>query len=270
MISLFFVGEIRKVIGLKPYKGYLIDLDGTMYRGNEEIKGAKEFIAHLNRMDIPYLFITNNSTLTREDVVEKLARFQIETTKNNVLTTAVATANYIKGRKDDATCYVIGENGLKEACKTAGITFSNTVCDFVVIGLDREITYEKLASASLLIRKGAQFISTNRDAAIPTEKGLLPGNGAITAAVATSTKTTPLFIGKPEKIIMDEALRLLKLRKNEVLMIGDNYETDICAGIKSDIDTLMVLTGFTTAEDLLYVKKQPTYVMADLYDYLNE
>lgn len=251
------------------YEGYLIDLDGTMYRGNEAIRGAKEFIEQLNEQKIPYLFVTNNSTLTRQDVVKKLFNFGVHTTEDHVLTSATATANYIKRRHSEARCFVIGEKGLRQALEDVEIKLCNDHCDFVVIGLDREISYHKLAKASLEIRKGASFISTNKDAAIPTEHGLLPGNGAITAAITKSTGVDPVFIGKPEKVIMEEALQLIGLNKDQVLMIGDNYETDILAGINAEIDTLMVLTGFSTQKDLVGVQKQPTYIKSDLLEWMH-
>lgn len=250
------------------YEGFLIDLDGTMYRGNERIKGAKEFIDYLNKKKYPYLFITNNSTLTKEAVVEKLAHFDIKTTENNVLTSAIATANYIKNLNQEARCFVIGETGLQQAIQAAGLQMTDYQSDYVVVGLDREITYEKIAKANLLIRDGATFISTNKDAAIPTEKGLLPGNGALTAAIAVSSGVDPLFVGKPDKIIMEEALKLLALSRENVLMIGDNYQTDILAGIHAQVDTLMVLTGFSTRENVLEVARKPTYIKENLLEWM--
>lgn len=254
------------------YQGYLIDLDGTMYRGKEEIAGAKEFIARLNEAEIPYIFITNNSSMPATAVVEKLASFQIETTVDHVLTSALATAKYIQKEKPAAPCYVIGEAGLQEAMANAGLIVTDVDCDYVVVGIDRDINYEKLKKASLLIQGGARFISTNRDAAIPTEEGLVPGNGSLTALLAVSSGVEPTFIGKPEPIIMNEALQMIGLKRDEVLMIGDNYTTDISAGLESNIDTLMVLTGFSKEEDILHLprEEQPTYIMDDLYVWMKE
>lgn len=268
VVSLFYCkGSV-----MLAYQGYLIDLDGTMYRGKEEIPGAKEFIARLNEEEVPYVFITNNSSLAETAVVEKLASFDINTSVDHVLTSAVATAKYIQSQKSGARCYVIGEDGLQEAIADAGLLVTDVDCDFVVVGIDRDINYEKLKKASLLIQQGATFVSTNRDAAIPTEEGLVPGNGSLTALLAVSSGIDPIFIGKPETIIMNEALQMIGLARNEVLMIGDNYTTDISAGIRSEIDTLMVLTGFSTEADLAHLSEaeQPTYVMEDLYVWMEE
>lgn len=249
------------------YEGYLIDLDGTMYRGNESIEGAKEFVAYLHENSIPHLFITNNSTSTRESVVDKLARFGIQTTEDKILTSAIAAANYIKENQQGDRICMIGEEGLEKALQQSRLTVTKKDSDYVVIGLDRELTYEKLAKACLHIRNGAKFISTNKDAAIPTENGLVPGNGSITKLVEVSSGVKPIYIGKPEPIMMQQALQLLKLPKENVLMVGDNYETDILFGIHANVDTLMVLTGFSTKEDLLHVGLQPTYVEENLINW---
>ena len=136
--------------------------------------------------------------------------------------------------------------------------------DYVVVGIDRTITYEKLAKACIAVRNGATFISTNGDIAIPTERGLLPGNGSLTAVITVSTEVEPIFIGKPESIIMEQALTQLGTSKEETLMIGDNYRTDILAGIHAGIDTLLVHTGVTTKEHLETVEEQPVYTAQTL------
>jgi 4-nitrophenyl phosphatase len=149
----------------------------------------------------------------------------------------------------------MAEKGFKEADEDA---------DFVVTGIDREITYEKLAVACLAVRNGARFVSTNGDIALPTERGLLPGNGAFTSLIAVSTQTKPLFIGKPESIIMEQALQVLGTGKNETLMVGDNYDTDILAGMRAGLDTLLVHTGVTTKELLEGYEQKPTYTIDTL------
>jgi len=133
-----------------------------------------------------------------------------------------------------------------------------------VLGIDREITYEKLALGAIAIRNGAKFVSTNADIALPTERGLLPGNGALTSVLAVATQTKPVFIGKPEPIITEQALEYLGSKKEETIMVGDNYDTDILAGIRTGIDTLLVHTGVTTKEMLKTKEVQPTYTVDTL------
>lgn len=249
---------------MKSYKGYLIDLDGTMYRGTEQIAEAAGFINDLRKRDIPYLFVTNNSSRTPAQVADKLRSIGISTEDDQVFTTSMATANYIAEQKKGASVYVVGEEGIIEALKEKGMKLVEEHPDYLVMGIDRGINYEKLSKACLAVRNGAVFISTNGDIAIPTEQGLLPGNGSLTAVVSVSTQVQPIFIGKPESVIVEQALRVLGVPKEETIMVGDNYDTDILAGINAGIDTLLVHTGVTTKERLKQYKEQPTHVVDTL------
>lgn len=255
---------------MKPYKGYLIDLDGTMYRGTERILEAVEFVKQLHERDLPYLFVTNNSSRTPAQVAEKLREFDIPATEQQVFTTSQATANFIYDQNNHASVYCIGEEGIRHALEEKSIQFADENADYVVLGIDREISYEKLSVACLAVRNGAIFISTNGDIAIPTERGLLPGNGSLTSVVTVSTQTKPIFIGKPESIIMEQALKVLGTSKEETLMVGDNYDTDIMAGINAGLDTLLVHTGVTTQEHLKGYSVQPTYVVNSLKEWVVE
>lgn len=252
------------VISMKKYKGYLIDLDGTMYKGSEKIEAAGDFVKKLKEKDIPYLFVTNNSSRTPAQVAQKLREFDIPAEEDLVFTTSQATANYIYEQKKDASVYVIGEEGIRSALEEKKFPFGGETADYVVIGIDREISYEKLAVACLAVRNGATFISTNGDIAIPTERGLLPGNGSLTSVIAVSTQTKPIFIGKPESIIMEQALKVLGTSKDETLMVGDYYDTDILAGMNAGLDTLLVHTGVTTKEMLTGYDRKPTYAIDSL------
>jgi 4-nitrophenyl phosphatase len=249
---------------MKKYKGYLIDLDGTMYKGTERIDAASEFVKKLRNNGIPYLFVTNNSSRTPAQVAEKLHEFDIPAEEKLVFTTSQATANYIYDIKKDAAIYVIGEEGLRSALEEKGFQFTGENADFVVVGIDRSISYEKLTVACLAVRNGAVFISTNADIAIPTERGLVPGNGSLTSVITVSTQTKPIFIGKPESIIMEQALKVLGTSKEETLMVGDYYDTDILAGMNTGLDTLLVHTGVTTKELLVNYDQKPTYTIDSL------
>ena len=253
---------------MKNYQGYLIDLDGTMYRGTERIEEAADFIQRLKNKAIPYLFVTNNSSRTPEQVAQKLNDFDIPATPQQVFTTSMATAQYIYQKNEQASIYVIGEEGIKEALKKKGFHFKEEKPDYVVVGIDREINYEKLAIACLAVRNGATFISTNADIALPTERGFLPGNGSITSVISVSTQVDPVFIGKPESIIMEQALAFLGTKQEETMMVGDFYDTDILAGIRSGIDTLLVHTGVTTKEQLRDKQIQPTYAIDSLSEWI--
>jgi 4-nitrophenyl phosphatase len=249
---------------MKSYRLFLIDLDGTIYRGTEEIEEASIFIQQLQEAGQEYLFLTNNSSKRQSDVVQHLATFGIKAEENQVYSTSLATAHYIAKQKAGASVFMIGEEGLLVALEEAGCRLITededlTSCDFVIIGIDRHITYEKLTKAALAIRSGAIFISTNADKALPTERGLLPGNGSLTACLTTTTGVDPLFIGKPESFMIDLILEQRGLNKEDLIMIGDNYETDILAGIKAGIDTAIVFTGYTSKKQLEGYETKPTY-----------
>ena len=249
---------------IKDYKGYLIDLDGTMYKGKEPISEAPDFINRLRKAKKPFLFVTNNSTSSPKEVAKKLTeQFQVEAYEEEIYTSSLATADYLK-TLGGSTVYVVGEKGLHEAVTEAGFTIDEEAPDHVVVGLDRALTYEKCEIATLAIQKGASFIATNKDTNLPTERGMVPGAGSVVALIEKATRIEPTFVGKPETIIMDEAIKKIGLDKNEVLMVGDNYETDILAGINNEIDTLLVFTGFTTEEDMETIIDQPTYTIQKL------
>lgn len=250
---------------MKAYQAYLIDLDGTLYKGNETIQGARAFIDYLNAENIPHLYVTNNSTKSPDDVVQKLKSMGINAKPQEVVTSAMATADYIATEKPGASVYMVGASGLETALKEAGLQLkSDTDVDFVVMGLDEQITYEKLTIATLAVQKGATFISTNKDPSIPKEQGFLPGNGSLTSVVTVSSKTDPIFIGKPEPPIMKKALDLLQVSPTDVAMIGDLYETDILSGINVGIDTIHVQTGVTSKEEAMSKPIPPTYSVRDL------
>lgn len=249
------------------YKGYLIDLDGTAYHGTKVVEETLQFVQTLHEKNIPYLFLTNNSTKTPQMVADTLSDLGYPVTKEQVYTPSMATAQYIYDQNPQAKVYMIGEVGLETALVEKGLTITSEAPDYVVIGLDREITYEKLSLACLAIRNGAKFISTNGDVAIPTERGLLPGNGALTSVITVSTGVEPTFIGKPERIIMEEALKLIQLPAQDVAMIGDNYFTDILAGIHANMPTIYIEGGVSKREDVMNYDTPPTHVLKDLTEF---
>jgi 4-nitrophenyl phosphatase len=235
-----------------------------MYRGREAIPEAIAFVKQIQQKGLRYVFVTNNSSKTPETVAEHLNGMGFDACPEDVLTASLAAAQYLSEKTPHARLYVIGEEGLKTALRDKGFELTDRNPDAVIIGIDRNIHYEKLAKACLAIRGGAAFYSTNSDAAVPTEKGLLPGNGALTAAISYSTQKEPVFIGKPHTIIMEQAHKVLGTPKEETIMIGDNYDTDILAGIRYGIDTLLVHTGVTSPDMLTDKQPQPTYAASSL------
>ncbi len=248
----------------KTYNAYCLDLDGTIYRGKEVVEEAVEFVLRLQQKDIEPFFVTNNASMTQQQLNAKLAGFGISAQPTRIISSAVAAAKYIKRWHPGKTVYMIGSDGLDQALHKEGIAQVEASADIVLIGLDRTLTYDKLATACLEVRKGAVFLSTNQDLAFPSEKGFLPANGAITKLVSASTGIEPIFIGKPE-IHMLEAIQLESgFEKSEMVMIGDNYDTDIQAGIRFGIDTIHVNTGISSTAVVQGKAQPPTYTIENL------
>lgn len=248
-----------------PYKGYLIDLDGTIYQGKNRIPAGERFIKRLQEKGLPYLLVTNNTTRTPEMVQDMLSKqFNVETGIETIYTATMATVDYMNDMNRGKTAYVIGETGLKSAIAAAGYVEELENPAYVVVGLDSQVTYDMLATATLAIQKGALFVGTNPDLNIPTERGLMPGAGALNALLEAATRVKPVFIGKPNAIIMNKSLEVLGIQRSEAVMVGDNYLTDIMAGIQNDIATILVTTGFTRPEEVPTLPIQPDHVLSSL------
>ncbi|MDR0297230.1 MAG: TIGR01457 family HAD-type hydrolase [Streptococcaceae bacterium] len=252
----------------KDYKGYIIDLDGTIYLGEGRIPAGEDFIHRLQAAGIPYLFVTNNTTRRPEVVAERLAtKFNINTSVASIYTASRATADYMDELGLEKTVYIIGGDGLKSEILGRGYVENRENPAYVVVAVDMELTYEKLKTATFAIQRGAKFIGTNPDLNLPTSDGLLPGSGSIVACVKASTQVEPTFIGKPEAIITDLVVHQMGLDKSDLLVVGDNYLTDIRTGIDNGIDTLLVTTGFTKPEEVATLPDAPTYVVSSLEEW---
>lgn len=204
----------------------------------------------MQRERVPFLLLTNNSTRTPGQYVTKLAKMGIAIEESDVLTSAQATALYMERiALPGARVYAIGEEGLRDALREK-YTLTQEGADFVVVGMDRSLTYEKLKTATLLIRRGARFIATNPDKTLPTEVGLIPGNGAILAALVAATGVAPFVVGKPEPAIFDLALARMGVGKEGAAVIGDRLETDILGGQRAGLITILVLSGATSRKEL--------------------
>lgn len=251
---------------MKSYRGYFIDLDGTTYKGKERIPAAARFIKRLQDHGKQVLFVTNNSTRSPEFVANNLrTNHDIHVSADNVYTTALATADYLDSKAGNhRRVYMIGESGLQQALLARKFILTADHPDYVVVGLDTNVTYHKFEIAVLAIRAGATFIGTNADSNLPNERGMVPGAGSLVALVQYATQRTPLMIGKPEATIMQMALRKCHLNKDQVIMVGDNYRTDILAGIHVGMDTLLVYTGLSTKADIAKVRIKPTYEVDSL------
>ncbi|XJS11451.1 TIGR01457 family HAD-type hydrolase [Aerococcaceae bacterium WGS1372] len=257
---------------MKQYKGYLVDLDGTTYKGKERIPEAELFICELINRGIPFKIVTNNATKSVEEITDNLNNYyNIPVEQSHIYTSIIAMGDYLLEHHEGENIFVVGEKALIDYLKKIGFTInSDEKIDVVVQGLDREVEYNKLTTAVRAILNGAEYLVTNTDRLIPTENGFIPSSGAITSFIEFATRTKPTVMGKPNQPIMQGAIERLGLDHSEVLMIGDNYDTDILAGINLGIDTLLVLTGITRREDIKHITKQPSYIVDSLSDWMEK
>jgi NagD protein len=253
--------------------GYLIDMDGVLYRGNELIPGADHFVNELRARGVPFLFLTNNSQRTRRDVVAKLARMGIEVEEEHVFTCAIATARFLAAQKPGGTAFVIGEGGLLNALHQNGYAVVDHEPDYVVVGEGRTFNLELVESAVNMIQRGAKLIATNLDPSCPTADGLRPGCGAMVAMLEAATGVRAFSVGKPSPVMMRAARKELGLTTDETTMIGDTMETDILGAVQLGFHSVLVLSGGTRREDLSHYTYQPEFVVdsvAELADLLEE
>lgn len=249
-------------------RGYLIDMDGVVYRGATAIPGAAEFIAHLHEEEIPYLFLTNNSTYTPLDVVFKLQKMGIETTQEHVYTSGMATAAFLHQQKPNGTAFVIGEGGLLLALNEVQYAITRSRPDFVVVGEGRTLTYEMCEVAHRCIANGAGLISTNADTWCPTDEGPRPGCGAIVALLEAATGKNAYHVGKPNPFMMRAARKRMGLSTDEITMIGDTMETDIRGATDLGFRSVLVLTGSTERTQLADYPFQPTRIVESIAELL--
>src|SRR6516162_165953 len=247
--------------------GYLIDMDGVVYRGTELIPGADRFVSLLRDRDIPFCFLTNNSQRTRRDVVARLSRMGIEVEEEHFFTCAMATARFLAAQKPNGTAFVIGEGGLLNALHTNGYAIVDHDPDYVVVGEGRTFTMELLETAVRMILGGAKLIATNLDPNCPTATGLRPGCGATVAMLEAATGVKAFSVGKPSPVMMRAARKELGLTTDQTTMIGDTMKTDILGGVQLGFHTILVLSGSTRREDLQRYAFRPEIIVDTLAEF---
>jgi NagD protein len=247
--------------------GYLIDMDGVIYRGHELIPGADRFVNELIDASIPFLFLTNNSQRTRRDVAYKVNRLGIRVDEEHVFTCAMATARFLARQKPNGTAYVIGEGGLLNALHNNGYTIVDKDPDYVVVGEGRTLNFEMVEAALTMIKNGAKLISTNIDPNCPTQNGgTRPGCGAIVAMLEAASGVKAFSAGKPSPVMFRAARKELGLRTNETIVIGDTMDTDILGGAQLGFKTILVMSGGTQPDDLKDYAFRPTKIVDSVAD----
>lgn len=250
-------------------RGFLIDMDGVIYRGHELIPGADRFIAELRNRSIPFLFLTNNSQRTRRDVAVKLRRMGIDVTDEHIFTCAMATARFLAAQKPGGTAYVIGEGGLLHALHHNGYSVVDHDPDYVVVGEGRAFNCEMIDTAVRHIFAGAKLIATNLDPNCPTSNGIRTGCGAIVSMLEAATGRKAFSVGKPSPVMMRMACRDLGISTGHATIIGDTMETDILGGAQMGYRTILVLSGGTRSEDLGLFAYRPDVVVDSVADLCN-
>lgn len=247
-------------------RGYVLDMDGVLYRGNQMIPEVPAFLDTLRNAGIPVAMATNNSTLSPAQYVTKLAGMGIDVAENTIVTSGVATATYLKARFPSGTrAYVVGMAALEEAVFGDGYFIqARHDVDVVISGADFELVYEKLKIACLCLRAGAAYVATNADATYPSEEGLIPGSGTIVAALRACTGVEPVVVGKPGTVLTESAMELIGVAPEETVMLGDRLETDILSGQRAGTRTVLVLTGVSDRAEIDATGIQPDLVIDTL------
>ena len=243
-------------------KGIILDLDGTVYRGACEIDGAGEFCANMASKGVRCLFVTNRSNRTPDEIQAQLNNYGIACNIEDIMTTSMAAAKHV----GSGSAYMVGEEGLRQALEEQGITITENRPDYVIVGWDRSVTFDKLKVATRLIHEGATFIATNPDPRLTTHEGIFPGTGAIVAAITTAAQQDPLVIGKPEPLLFNEAIEILGFERSHVIAVGDSLDTDIAAGGNAAIRTALMLTGHSLRKDVVDSEYTPTWICSSFLD----
>jgi NagD protein len=228
---------------------YLMDMDGVLVHEEELIPGADRFVRRLEETGHRYLLLTNNSVYTPRDLAARLAATGLQVPEQAIWTSALATARFLDQQRPQGTAYVIGEAGLTTAMHERGYVLSERDPDYVVLGETRAYSSEAITRAIRLIAAGARFIATNPDPTGPAPAGPQPATGAVAALISKATGVEPYFVGKPNPLMMREALRAIDAHSESTVMIGDRMDTDIVAGLEAGMETVLVLTGISTRVD---------------------
>jgi HAD superfamily hydrolase (TIGR01457 family) len=251
------------------YDALLLDLDGVIYRGEEPIAHAPEVLSTLRSEGACLRFLTNNSSRTPEQVAEKLARVGVRAEPAEIVTSALATADLLRDRS--GTAFVIGQDGIRTALAAAGVRIVDGEperVDHVVVGVDVEVTYARLAVACVLVERGARLIATNPDGSFPVPDALWPGAGALLAVITTTTGARAEIVGKPFEPLFRMAARVAGASRP--LVVGDRLDTDIAGANACGWDSVLVLTGVSTREEVDGSPHRPTHVLEDLRSLLED
>jgi len=252
--------------GGREIRSWLIDMDGVLVREGHPIPGASEFLAALRSAGRPFLILTNNSTYTRRDLVERLGAQGLEVTEEAVWTSALATARFLDDQRPGGSAFAIGEAGLTGALEEVGYTLTATEPDYVVLGETRTYDFDRLTQAIRLIEAGSRFIATNPDPTGPSREGPLPATGSVAALISRACGVEPYFVGKPNPLMMRSALNAIDAHSETTAMVGDRMDTDVVAGLEAGLEAILVLSGVTSPAEAERFPYRPSLVVDSVAD----
>ncbi len=251
---------------LREKKGFICDMDGVIYHGEKLLPGVKEFVNWLYENDKEFLFLTNNSSRTPLELKLKLQTMGLDIDESHFYTSALATAKFVSEQTYHCSAYVIGDPGLVGALYQAGVVITDKDPDYVIIGESVNYNYESICKAVNLVRAGSKLIGTNCDLTGPTTEGILPACKALIAPIEMASGKSAYFVGKPNPLMMRTGLRMLGVHSEEAVMIGDRMDTDIVSGIESGLDTVLVLTGITSRDEIDLYPYRPRLILNGVGD----
>lgn len=246
---------------IQSKSAFICDMDGVLYHGNRLIPGAVEFVKWLNENNKKFLFLTNSSERSPRELAQKLGRLGINVSEDHFYTSALATASFLKSQCPGGSIFAIGEPGLVNALYDAGFSFNDVNPDYVVFGETRSLNYEKIETAVRLVHKGAKLIGTNSDLTAPSENGIIPACRALISPIELTCGKSAYFVGKPNPLMMRHGLKKLGCHREDACIIGDRMDTDIVAGIESELDTILVLSGVSTEETIKSFPYRPRFIL---------
>jgi len=251
-------------------KGFICDMDGVIYHGSKILDGVADFVNWMIDNDKKFVFLTNSPEKTPHELSMKLERMGLKVSADHFYTSAMATAAFLKSQNSGCTAYVIGEAALTKALYDQGIYMNDVNPEYVVVGETRTYNFEKIEKAIELVNNGAKLIGTNPDITGPTEKGVMPATGSLIAPIEIATGKKAYFVGKPNPLMLRHGLKKINCHSEEIAFIGDRMDTDIIAGIESNVDTVLVLSGVTAINDIDKFPYRPKYILNGVGDVIKE
>ena len=246
--------------------GFICDMDGVIYHGSKILDGVVEFVNWMQENDKKFVFLTNSPERTPHELSMKLERMGLSVSAEHFYTSAMATAEFLHSQNPNCTAYVIGEAALTKALYDHKIYMNDVNPDYVVVGETRTYSFEKIEKAIELVNKGAKLIGTNPDTPGPTDRGIMPATGSLIAPIEIATGKKAYFVGKPNPLMLRHGLRTLNCHSEEIAFIGYRMDTDIIAGIESNVDTVLVLSGVTAKEDVDKFPYRPKFILSGVGD----